>query len=431
VTSPSCRLTCPLRRGPFPACMAWRIEDSVIRGEIDNRTKGRIMAKLWLHGEADPVLVDLTGNAMPDIAGCLFQFHQRGTTQVLHKRAEFINHQHGTAGDVTASQRVRVPDVPLDQWMERSLRGESTPEHWANGIYIEWFSDENGRVVIELNEAVCETSLPEWTATEADEIERAAAAKEAFDDHMIAYDGVIAAADADAPKNHEGRWDEFEHEAFLRANEARTEKYGELLEKYGSSLEGQKIIAREMGWDWLEEELEAESETALSGGVEIWTAESDVSDDGDDEAFDDAPLEPNPETEGRDWVRDPDGSIRHPLTLKATETSTKLWQLVKDDDDLDGNELVSEMTFKGHMVAAKLAGALNSLGYSRDRNWFTAGAVVARLKRALGHLHECQAVMAQVIEQRVMSEDRLAETRDELFALREEILTLMEEFRQM
>jgi hypothetical protein len=30
--------------------MAWRIHDSVIRGEIDNRAKGAVRGKLWLDG---------------------------------------------------------------------------------------------------------------------------------------------------------------------------------------------------------------------------------------------------------------------------------------------------------------------------------------------------------------------------------------------
>ncbi|HEY2951165.1 MAG TPA: hypothetical protein VGK40_01205 [Verrucomicrobiae bacterium] len=54
--------------------MAWRIHDSVIRGEIDNRVKGRVRGKLWLNGLADPVTLELKGNACPDLAGCLLKY---------------------------------------------------------------------------------------------------------------------------------------------------------------------------------------------------------------------------------------------------------------------------------------------------------------------------------------------------------------------
>jgi len=54
--------------------MAWRIQDSVIRGEIDNRMKGRVRGKLWLDGLDKPVKLEIEGNACPDLAGCLLKF---------------------------------------------------------------------------------------------------------------------------------------------------------------------------------------------------------------------------------------------------------------------------------------------------------------------------------------------------------------------
>jgi hypothetical protein len=36
--------------------MAWRIHDSVIRGEIDNREKGIVRGRLWLDGLAEPIV---------------------------------------------------------------------------------------------------------------------------------------------------------------------------------------------------------------------------------------------------------------------------------------------------------------------------------------------------------------------------------------
>ena len=48
-------------------------------------------------------------------------------------------------------------------------------------------------------------------------------------------------------------WDEFDHEKFMRECDARTDKYGELLDKYIDHPERHRIIAREMGWTWLEE----------------------------------------------------------------------------------------------------------------------------------------------------------------------------------
>ncbi len=49
--------------------MAWRIDENVNRGEIDNRVKGIVSGKLWLAGYDKPVTLDLVGNACPDLAG--------------------------------------------------------------------------------------------------------------------------------------------------------------------------------------------------------------------------------------------------------------------------------------------------------------------------------------------------------------------------
>ena len=63
--------------------MAWRIHDSVQRGEIDNRERGVVRGKVWLHGLAEPVALELKGNACPDLAGCLLTFENPGKTVPL------------------------------------------------------------------------------------------------------------------------------------------------------------------------------------------------------------------------------------------------------------------------------------------------------------------------------------------------------------
>ena len=35
--------------------MAWRIDEQVIRGEIDNRTPGKVRGQLWLVGRDEPI----------------------------------------------------------------------------------------------------------------------------------------------------------------------------------------------------------------------------------------------------------------------------------------------------------------------------------------------------------------------------------------
>ena len=153
--------------------MAFRIHDSVVRGEIDNRVKGFVCGKIWVAGRAEPVLLELKGNAWPDLAGCLLIF----TNPLKLIPDAHLNSLHpdqrGRIGDLTASRKVRVFDVPMEEAMAMYERREKPPEHLANGLYLEWYSERNGRVLIESADYELVISPPEWRLTPAEEKERA------------------------------------------------------------------------------------------------------------------------------------------------------------------------------------------------------------------------------------------------------------------
>ena len=97
--------------------MAFRIHDSVVRGEIDNREKGIVRGRIWVEGRAEPVVLELKGNAHPDLAGCLLTFTNPQKC-IPHHGLDSLNPvQQGTIGDLTASRKVRVPSVPLEQFI--------------------------------------------------------------------------------------------------------------------------------------------------------------------------------------------------------------------------------------------------------------------------------------------------------------------------
>lgn len=54
--------------------MAWRIEEQVLRGEIDNRTPGRVVGRIWLVGRDEAVELELEGNPWRDLAGHVLKF---------------------------------------------------------------------------------------------------------------------------------------------------------------------------------------------------------------------------------------------------------------------------------------------------------------------------------------------------------------------
>src|SRR5207249_9242320 len=320
--------------------MAWRIHDNVIRGEIDNREKGVIHGRIWLDGIAKPVLLELKGNACPDLAGCVLKFNNPGATVPLRKDAHFHPLQRGSAGDLTASRKVRVFDLPFEEAYAMIKRGEQPPEHMANSLYLEWFSEFNGRVVIESADYRVEISAPAWRLTPEEDAQRARDAAAGFSGFMRKLNDALESQKHQPPEDRE--WDEFDYEQLMKESDARADKYMELLEKHGDNPETDHLIAKEMGWT-------AEDESTGSLDVdEINRITAEAAEQ---------PLAPEPHTEGVDWVRTDDGNIRHPLQHRCFENAMKLWHACDDlglskaeDDDL--GQLVSEF----QITSAKLAG---------------------------------------------------------------------------
>ncbi|MBG89254.1 MAG: hypothetical protein CMO80_20490 [Verrucomicrobiales bacterium] len=384
--------------------MAWRIHESVIRGEIDNREKDRVVGKLWIEGYDDPVELDLVGNAHPDLAGCLLKFSNSSEPVRVHPEDGVAPIQKGTAGDMTASRKVRVFDIPVEEAYIMAKRGEAPPEHMANSLYLEWFSDFNGRVVVESADYELEISAPEWRLTEKENEERAQAASEGMSNFMGQLTDALEHAQSKV--NYEkDDWDEFDYEKFMQESDARTDKYMELLDKYGDSEEGEKIIAKEMNWD---SEEEAEATDA-------------VFDFDEDEAHE---LEPMAETEGVDWIRNDEGHVVHPLQHRCFKDAMRLWD---EADDAESNDQFSDLITGYQILSAKLAGALNSLAYGihDDDSAFT----VACLKRALNVLHKTQEALETPAVTSSLPDEIVTRVRKELFQLREDIIALMNRFR--
>lgn len=405
--------------------MAWRIQDSVSRGEIDNRTKGVVRGRLWLHGMTDPVVLELTGNAHADLAGCLLKFDNPQPTIAMRTDAVFDPVQRGTIGDLTASRKVRVFDVPLQEALAMLDRGEKPPEHWANSVYLEWFSDTNGRVVIEGADWKVDISTPAWRLTPQDERQRAQDAADGLSNFMQKLTDAVEAQRHDVPETLE-EWTEFDWEKSLRESDARTNKYMELLEKYGDDPNSEAIIDKEMGWD--EESRQRRRDEARARGEDVLSEEEldAILADAETEA-EEEPV-PDPLTEGVDWIR-VDDDIRHPLQHRCSESAMELWHAcdkggMSKADDPDVCQLVSEFQITG----AKLAGALNGLAYGRGL--LKGGFVVACLKRALSHLHAAQAALEVVAAKKLVAEPVLVRARQELFEIREGILALMKQFRE-
>lgn len=397
--------------------MAWRIDEQVIRGEIDNRTRDRVTGRLWLVGREEPVELDLAGNAWRDLAGRRLEFVN--PAPLPGDLTGFATQQSGAIGDCTASRKVKVPDVSREEFAELYRQRKPFPWHWANSLYLEWFSRRNGRVVIETASFQL-TILPEtaWEMTPAEEEQQLRANAAAMENAMnLLAEAAAAAADAAEDANDDDKpMTEEETEKMQAESDRLTDRLQARLEREGPDADFRKILeeererrARERGTPpptpedeakraaWVEE-MNRAAEEALANPDPAHEAELELEHPLAERAF--ALIRgPMSEPEARGWV--PAGAIpEHPV--------------------IDLVESVS-------VAAVKLAGALNGCAWPPKLD-FCAHTIV-RLKRARESLVDALHAADACAEQSLTEPGWLAGVQDELREIAEACDALIAELR--
>ena len=151
--------------------MAWRPNEQFIEGVLDNTVPGKVTGWMRFAGMKDKVTFDLEGNFHRDIRGA--KIHLRGDAYEDPADIDsgdyldgFASHQTGKAGDITAG-------LP--------------PQDYGNRPYVEWFGEENGRVVLELEPVQVEVIGRPIPAIESDPISR-----QEQNRNMVAFLGSLA-----------------------------------------------------------------------------------------------------------------------------------------------------------------------------------------------------------------------------------------------
>ena len=121
--------------------MAWRPYENLIAGELENTVPGRVTGWLRFVGMEQEVKLDLKGDFHRDIRGTRVRLRNpqpsdRNHTGALGEARDgsymdgFSPVQTGDAGDITAG----LPPYPYVRYP-----------------YVEWYYEQNGRVVLELD----------------------------------------------------------------------------------------------------------------------------------------------------------------------------------------------------------------------------------------------------------------------------------------
>jgi len=152
--------------------MAWRVSAYLIEGELDNTHLGQVTGWMQFAGKKEKVTFDLKGDFHRDIRGA--KIHFTGDASETDPPADAQSEMEGIA----VRQTGKVGDITAGL----------PPQDYGNAPYLEWYSDENGRVLVELEPVQVEVIGTPIPACESDPISR-----EQQSHNMAEFLGAVAA----------------------------------------------------------------------------------------------------------------------------------------------------------------------------------------------------------------------------------------------
>jgi hypothetical protein len=412
--------------------MAWRIHENVVRGEIDSRVQGRVCGRIWLEGREEPVVLELTGNPWRDLAGHVLTFTNPNPQAGQGK--DLATLQKGAVGDMTASRKVKVPELPVEEIWALAKAGQPWPWHWANCLYLEWFSDFNGRVVVESTDYQIEIDAEAaWFMDEQMEKEQQvenAMALTNFMDRMCQAvaeakerDAALDDEEDDAPQSRAEAEADAESEYMNRLLDrvmARMKREGlSDMEDHDRIYDEERTrLRREMGFppdpEPTPEQLEEQQR---------WIEEMNA-----------AAEEAMREMEADEWMAEMERK-RPELVERASDLGVRLHHDTKPllpPDPMREHPLI-EITSGVCIASAKLAGALGCV--EDDEDWppdpLYAGDTLVRLKKARAALRDALRGLNSADEENLGTAEWRAGVRSEIQGILTEVQRLIQEVRDI
>jgi len=414
--------------------MAWRIDEQVVRGEIENRIRGRVTGRIWFVGREEPVALELEGNLWRDLAGHVLRFSNPDPKP--RDLGGLAGVQRGVVGDITASRKVKVPECSMEEFGECYRARKPFPWHWGNSFYLEWFSQTNGRVVIESARFQLEID-PEaaWTMSGEEEAEQRLANARAlteFMDRMVgALNAGTGATDADADEEFD---DEPQSAAEAQADEEAA-RMDLLMDRVMARLDREESHDAETFSRILDEERERLRRERGEPEEPEPTPEEEAERASWIEEANAAAEEALAKMEAEKWKeKKPEP---HPFVERCRKFSSRVHHEIEENgwlpDDAQFEHPLLEIINGTMAASAKLAGAL---GLNRgDEEWppppLFAGNVLVRLKKARGYLRDVLRGLDSADEEGLATVEWRAEIRREAGEILGEVQGLIQEVRQM
>lgn len=426
------------RRGPRlgPCRMAFRLDQAIVRGELDNTERGRVRGSIWLEGRKEPLTLDLEGDAWRDVAGSRICFSNPEPRRQKNQ-GDLQATQHGIVGDITVSKKVRKINASDDEWQRCMQNGRQPSFEWRNSLYIEWFSEENGRVLIESADFDLQITEFGWQMDEADEQAQQFANLNAMRNWLAS---IIRRPEKTEPENgfdtEDAPISEADWEASLKLSDRVTHAHMEAMDKYFDDEDEETKVAFVMGWDHM---LDMMAQAQENSGKPVDAADMPTMEDFQDEedageAWKDGEDEPAEGGDSLDEEADSFGNGRqkHPLHLASQQLLNRILQDLRDEDRDGGGE--EDDTPLGRFIthtlsiSGRLAAALSTRRFAEGSE---AGYTLAILKRCLNWSNEALAGLNCLLDD-AQWQDRhtlFSEYKRELHAIRDGITDLRQEIR--
>lgn len=214
--------------------------------------------RLEIAGHEEPMLLELEGDAWRDIAGSRFHF-SNPHPKAQHRIPPFEGVQRGVVGDITASRKVKVFTVPEEEWRQayQEDRISEVPTEVRNSLYLEWFTAEHGRCVIESADFEIEVTEHVWQMDEDEEAAQKMASMHAMREYLA---GIIMRPEREDQnaEDDELRQEDFTEEKWeeqLKASDRLNDASMEAHDKYEEDEDSEEKIAYVMGWDHIIEDM--------------------------------------------------------------------------------------------------------------------------------------------------------------------------------
>lgn len=216
----------------------------------------------------------------------------------------------------------------------------------------------------------------------------------------------------DEPEPEPGRlWDEYDWERFLQQQDRKTDEYMRLLEKYGDHPDCDAIIAKEMGWD----ELEDESGHDWGDELDDIFAEDEIAREAEDEE-----AAAKPEDAPDFFAR----RERHPLASEAFNLTLQISKWIGTESHSPAGDEAATQLFAGvSNCGAKLSAALGD-------DYDELGMTLAYLKRGLKSITGGLEAIEPCQRSGLITAAQANELRRRIFAVRGGIIELMGQLRR-